>query len=215
MMKISARTYPYWEEFVNVLSHGIGFLLSVAALTLMVVFASLEGNAWHIVGASIFGASLVVLYLASTLFHWSVRPKIRKYLNVFDHSAIYVLIAGTYTPFLLVTLNGPWGWSLFGVIWGLAIAGVIFKMFFTGKYDKLSLIIYVLMGWLILIAIVPLIHNLSTMGLIWLLLGGISYSIGAVFYLLNKLPFNHAIFHFWVLGGSICHFFAVFWYVIP
>lgn len=214
-MKISARTYPYWEEFVNVLSHGIGFLLSVAALTLMVVFASLDGNAWHIVGVSIFGASLVVLYLASTLFHWSVRPKIRKYLNVFDHSAIYVLIAGTYTPFLLVTLNGPWGWSLFGVIWGLAIAGVVFKMFFTGKYDKLSLIIYVLMGWLILIAIVPLIQNLSTMGLIWLLIGGISYSIGAVFYLLNKMPFNHAIFHFWVLGGSICHFFAVFWYVIP
>jgi hemolysin III len=134
---------------------------------------------------------------------------------VFDHSAIYVLIAGTYTPFLLVTLNGPWGWSLFGVIWGLAIAGVVFKMFFTGKYDKLSLIIYVLMGWLILIAIVPLIQNLSTMGLIWLLIGGISYSIGAVFYLLNKMPFNHAIFHFWVLGGSICHFFAVFWYVIP
>ncbi len=215
MMKISARTYPYWEEFVNVLSHGIGFLLSLAALSLMVVFASLDGNAWHIVGVSIFGASLVVLYLASTLFHWSVRPKVRKYLNVFDHSAIYVLIAGTYTPFLLVTLNGPWGWSLFGVIWGLAIAGVVFKMFFTGKYDKLSLIIYVLMGWLILIVIVPLIQNLSTMGLIWLLIGGISYSIGAVFYLLNKMPFNHAIFHFWVLGGSICHFFAVFWYVIP
>jgi hemolysin III len=215
MMKISARTYPYWEEFVNVLSHGIGFLLSVAALSLMVVFASLDGNAWHIVGVSVFGASLVVLYLASTLFHWSVRPKIRKYLNVFDHSAIYLLIAGTYTPFLLVTLNGPWGWSLFGVIWGLAIAGVVFKMFFTGRFDKLSLLIYVLMGWLILIAIVPLIQNLSTMGLIWLLIGGISYSIGAVFYLLNKFPFNHAIFHFWVLGGSISHFFAVFWYVIP
>jgi len=215
MIKISARTYPYWEEFVNVLTHGIGFLMSVAALALMVVFASLDGNAWHIVGVSIFGASLVVLYLASTLFHWSVRPKVRKYLNVFDHSAIYVLIAGTYTPFLLVTLNGPWGWSLFGVIWGLAIAGVVFKMFFTGRFDKLSLLIYVLMGWLILIAIVPLIQNLSTMGLIWLLIGGISYSIGAVFYLLNKMPFNHAIFHFWVLGGSICHFFAVFWYVIP
>ncbi|PLW98264.1 MAG: hemolysin D [Marinilabiliales bacterium] len=214
-MKISARTYPYWEEFVNVISHAIGFLLSVAALSLMVIFASLDGNVWHIVGVSIFGASLVVLYLASTLFHWSVRPAVRKYLNVFDHSAIYVLIAGTYTPFLLVTLNGPWGWSLFGVIWGLAVAGVVFKMFFTGKYDKLSLIIYVLMGWLILIAIVPLIQNLSMMGLLWLLIGGISYSIGAVFYLLNKLPFNHAIFHFWVLGGSICHFFAVFWYVIP
>lgn len=214
-MKISARTYPYWEEFVNVLSHGIGFLLSMAALTLMVVFASLDGNAWHIIGVSIFGASLVVLYLASTLFHWSMRSQVRKYLNVFDHSAIYVLIAGTYTPFLLVTLNGPWGWSLFGVIWGLAIAGIVFKMFFTGKYDRLSLLIYVFMGWLILIAIVPLVQNLSTMGLIWLLIGGISYSIGAVFYLLNRLPFNHAIFHFWVLGGSICHFFAVFWYVIP
>ena len=214
-MSISARAYPYWEEFINVLSHGIGFLLSVAALSLMVVFASIEGNAWHIVGVSVFGASLVVLYLASTLFHWSVKPKIRKYLNVFDHSAIYVLIAGTYTPFLLVTLNGPWGWSIFGVIWGLAIAGVVFKMFFTGKYDKLSLAVYVLMGWLILIAIVPLIQNLSTMGLVWLLIGGVSYSIGAVFYLLNKMPFNHAIFHFWVLGGSICHFFAVFWYVIP
>lgn len=214
-MSIIAREYPYWEEFVNVLSHGVGFLLSLAALSLMVVFASLDGNAWHIVGVSIFGASLVILYLASTLFHWSVKPKIRKYLNVFDHAAIYVLIAGTYTPFLLVTLNGAWGWSMFGIIWGLAIAGVIFKMFFTGRYDKLSLVIYVLMGWLILIAIVPLVHNLSTMGLIWLLIGGISYSIGAVFYLLNKLPFNHAIFHFWVLGGSICHFFAVFWYVIP
>jgi hemolysin III len=214
-MKISARTYPYWEEFVNVLSHGIGFLLSMAALTLMVVFASLDGNAWHIIGVSIFGASLVVLYLASTLFHWSMRSQVRKYLNVFDHSAIYVLIAGTYTPFLLVTLNGPWGWSLFGVIWGLAIAGIVFKMFFTGQYDRLSLLIYVLMGWLILIAIVPLVQNLSTMGLLWLLIGGISYSIGAVFYLLNRLPFNHAIFHFWVLGGSICHFFAVFWYVIP
>jgi len=214
-MTISAREYPYWEEFVNIVSHGIGFLLSIAALSLMVVYASLDGNAWHIVGVSIFGASLVVLYLASTLFHWSVRPNIRKYLNVLDHAAIYVLIAGTYTPFLLVTLNGAWGWTMFGIIWGLAIAGVVFKMFFTGKYDKLSLVIYVLMGWLILIAIVPLLQNLSTMGLIWLLIGGVSYSIGAVFYLLNRLPFNHAIFHFWVLGGSICHFFAVFWHVIP
>jgi hemolysin III len=214
-MTISAREYPYWEEFVNVVSHGIGFLLSIAALSLMVVYASLDGDAWHIVGVSIFGASLVVLYLASTLFHWSVRPNIRKYLNVFDHSAIYVLIAGTYTPFLLVTLNGAWGWTMFGIIWGLAIAGVVFKMFFTGKYDKLSLVIYVLMGWLILIAVVPLVQNLSTMGLVWLLIGGVSYSVGAVFYLLNKLPFNHAIFHLWVLGGSICHFFAVFWHVIP
>jgi len=214
-MKTFTQTYPFWEEFVNVLSHGVGLLLSIAALTLMVVFASLDGNAWHIVGAAIFGASLVVLYLASTLFHGVRKPDVRKWLNVFDHAAIYILIAGTYTPFLLVTLNGAWGWSLFGVIWGLAIAGVVFKIFFTGRFNAVSTIVYVLMGWLIVIAIVPLFENLPTAGLIWLVAGGISYSVGAVFFMFDRLPFNHAIFHFLVLGGSVCHFFAVFLYVIP
>jgi len=214
-MKTITQTYPFWEEFVNVLSHGVGLLLSIAALTLMVVFASLDGNAWHIVGAAIFGASLVVLYLASTLFHGVRKPDVRRWLNVFDHAAIYILIAGTYTPFLLVTLNGAWGWSLFGVIWGLAIAGVVFKIFFTGRFNAVSTIVYVLMGWLIVIAIVPLFENLPTAGLIWLVAGGISYSVGAVFFMFDRLPFNHAIFHFLVLGGSVCHFFAVFLYVIP
>ena len=214
-MKTITQTYPFWEEFVNVLSHGVGLLLSIAALTLMVVFASLNGNAWHIVGAAIFGASLVILYLASTLFHGVRKPDVRKWLNVFDHAAIYILIAGTYTPFLLVTLNGAWGWSLFGVIWGLAIAGVVFKIFFTGRFNAVSTIVYVLMGWLIVIAIVPLFENLPTAGLIWLVAGGISYSVGAVFFMFDRLPFNHAIFHFLVLGGSVCHFFAVFLYVIP
>ena len=214
-MKTFTQTYPFWEEFVNVLSHGVGLLLSIAALTLMVVFASLDGNAWHIVGAAIFGASLVVLYLASTLFHGVRKPDVRKWLNVFDHAAIYILIAGTYTPFLLVTLNGAWGWSLFGVIWGLAIAGVVFKIFFTGRFNAVSTIVYVLMGWLIVIAIVPLFENLPTAGLIWLVAGGLSYSVGAVFFMFDRLPFNHAIFHFLVLGGSVCHFFAVFLYVIP
>ena len=214
-MKTITQTYPFWEEFVNVLSHGVGLLLSIAALTLMVVFASLDGNAWHIVGAAIFGASLVVLYLASTLFHGVRKPDVRRWLNVFDHAAIYILIAGTYTPFLLVTLNGAWGWSLFGVIWGLAIAGVVFKIFFTGRFNAVSTIVYVLMGWLIVIAIVPLFENLPTAGLIWLVAGGISYSVGAVFFMFDRLPFNHAIFHFFVLGGSVCHFFAVFLYVIP
>lgn len=214
-MKTITQTYPFWEEFVNVLSHGVGLLLSIAALTLMVVFASLDGNAWHIVGAAIFGASLVVLYLASTLFHGVRKPDVRKWLNVLDHAAIYILIAGTYTPFLLVTLNGAWGWSLFGVIWGLAIAGVVFKIFFTGRFNAVSTIVYVLMGWLIVIAIVPLFENLPTAGLIWLVAGGISYSVGAVFFMFDRLPFNHAIFHFLVLGGSVCHFFAVFLYVIP
>ncbi len=214
-MKTSTQSYPFGEEFVNVLSHGIGFLLSVAALSLMVVFASIDGNARHIVGAAIFGASLVILYLASTLFHGVQKPEWRKRLNVFDHAAIYLLIAGTYTPFLLVTLNGVWGWSLFGIIWGLALAGIVFKIFYTGRFTAISTAVYVLMGWLIVIAIVPLVENLSTMGLVWLLVGGISYSVGAIFYMLDRLPFNHAIFHFFVLGGSVCHFFAVFLYVIP
>lgn len=214
-MKSSAKISIEREEILNVLTHGIGFFLSIAALSLMVVFASLDGYAWHIVGAAIFGSSLVVLYLASTLFHSARKPKWRKWLNVFDHAAIYLLIAGTYTPFLLVTLNGPWGWSLFGVIWGLALAGVVFKIFYTGKFKTFSTIVYVMMGWLIVIAIVPLVENLPAMGLIWLLIGGIAYSVGAVFYRLEKLPFNHAVFHLFVLTGSISHFFSVWWYVIP
>jgi len=214
-MAIQAKKYSKKEEKLNVLTHGIGFLLSIAALVLLVVFASIDGDAWHIVSYSIYGTSLVVLYLASTLFHWSKKPARRLKLNVFDHASIYILIAGTYTPLLLVTLRGPWGWSLFGVVWGLAIAGVIFKFFYTGRFNKISTLVYVLMGWIVLIALKPLIANLSTPGLVWLAIGGLSYSIGAIFYLLNKVPYNHAIFHVFVLGGSMAHFVTIFWYVLP
>ncbi len=214
-MAIKAKKYEKKEEIINVATHGIGFLLSIAALVLLVVFASIYGNAWHIVSYSIYGASLVVLYLASTLFHWSTKPKRRLRLNIFDHASIYILIAGTYTPLLLVTLRGPWGWSLFGVIWGMAIIGIVLKFFFTGRFNKLSTGAYVIMGWVAIIAIKPLIANLSTPGLIWLSIGGLSYSIGAVIYLLNKIPYNHAIFHLFVLGGSIAHFVTIFWYVLP
>jgi len=214
-MKTDARQYHNTEELLNVITHGLGFLLSIAALTLLVVFASLKGDAWHIVSFTIYGISLVTLYLASTLFHMTRKQSLRNKLNIFDHSAIYFLIAGTYTPFLLVTLRGPWGWSLFGVIWGLAIGGLIFKLFYTGKYDFFSAIIYVLMGWIIIIAIKPMNENLTTEGLLWLLGGGISYSIGVIFYLINKIPYNHAIFHIWVLLGSFAHFVAVFRYVLP
>ena len=214
-MAIKAKKYEKKEEIINVATHGIGFLLSIAALVLLVVFASIYGNAWHIVSYSIYGASLVVLYLASTLFHWSTKPKRRLRLNIFDHASIYILIAGTYTPLLLVTLRGPWGWSLFGVIWGMAIIGIVLKFFFTGRFNKLSTVAYVIMGWVAIIAIKPLITNLSTPGLIWLSIGGLSYSIGAVIYLLNKIPYNHAIFHLFVLGGSIAHFVTIFWYVLP
>jgi len=214
-MGVTARTYSANEEKFNVISHGIGFLLSLSALTLLVVFASLKGNAWHIVSFSIYGSSMVTLYLASTLFHWSKKQAVRNILNVFDHASIYLLIAGTYTPFLLVTLRGPWGWSLFGIIWGLALIGIVLKLFFTGRYNVISAIAYVIMGWIILIAFKPLIYNLETGGLWWLIAGGLSYSIGVIFYLLNKMTFNHAIFHLFVLAGSICHFISVFWYVLP
>jgi hemolysin III len=214
-MTYDARKYPKTEEILNVITHGLGFLLSIAALVLLVVFAALKGDVWHIVSFSVYGASLVVLYLASTLYHLSRKQSLRNKLNIFDHASIYVLIAGTYTPFLLVTLHGPWGWSLLGVIWGLAIGGILFKVFFIGKYDLVSALLYVLMGWLIIIAIQPLNENLSSGGLWWLLGGGISYSIGAVFYMINKMPYNHAIFHIWVLLGSLAHFFAVFFYVLP
>jgi len=214
-MTYDARKYPKTEEILNVITHGLGFLLSIAALVLLVVFAALKGDVWHIVSFSVYGASLVVLYLASTLYHLSRKQSLRNKLNIFDHASIYVLIAGTYTPFLLVTLHGPLGWSLLGVIWGLAIGGILFKVFFIGKYDLVSALLYVLMGWLIIIAIQPLNENLSSGGLWWLLGGGISYSIGAVFYMINKMPYNHAIFHIWVLLGSLAHFFAVFFYVLP
>lgn len=214
-MKYNARHYSKNEEVLNVITHGLGFLLSVAALVILVVFASIRGNAWHIVSFSIYGASLATLYLASTLFHMTRKQKLRNKLNIFDHAAIYFLIAGTYTPFLLVTIRGPWGWSLFGVIWGLAILGIVLKFFFIGRYDILSALIYVIMGWLIIVAIEPMNSNLPPAAMWWLLGGGLAYTIGMIFYLLNKLPFNHAIFHIWVLMGSFAHFFTVFFYVLP
>ena len=214
-MTYDARRYPKTEEILNVITHGLGFLLSIAALVLLVVFAALKGDVWHIVSFSVYGVSLVVLYLASTLYHMSRKQSLRNKLNIFDHASIYILIAGTYTPFLLVTLHGPWGWSLLGIIWGLAIAGILFKIFFIGKYDLISALLYVLMGWLIIIAIQPLNEHLASGGLWWLLGGGISYSVGAVFYMINKMPYNHAIFHIWVLLGSLAHFIAVFFYVLP
>jgi len=210
-----ARTYPRKEEIFNVASHGLGLLLSIAALIVLVVKASLHGTVWHIVSFSIYGTSLVLLYLASTVFHWVQNPKIRNRLNVFDHASIFLLIAGTYTPFVLIVLRGPWGWSIFGVVWGLAIAGIVLKLFYTGRYNTLSTILYVVLGWVILIAIKPLSEALPTAGLIWLVAGGVSYSVGAVFFLLKRIPFNHAIFHVFVLCGSMCHFVAVYWYVLP
>jgi len=207
--------YEPTEEKMNVISHLIGLILSIAALVLLVVFASLEGTAWHIVSFTIYGASLIVLYSASTLYHHAKTPKWRHKLNVFDHAAIYVLIAGTYTPFTLVVLEGWVGWTIFGVSWGLAITGVVLKLFYTGRFDRASTIAYVLMGWLIIFAIKPLVNNLPFAGLMWLFGGGLAYTIGAILYSIKRIKFNHAIFHIFVLLGSFSHFVAVFFYVLP
>lgn len=206
--------YSPTEERLNIWSHGLGFFLALAATPLLIVKASLGGNDWHIVSFSIFGASMMILYAASTLYHASKTAKRRHKLRIFDHAAIYLLIAGTYTPFTLVTLNGSLGWTLFGITWGLALMGIILKLFYTGRFDKLSTVLYVAMGWLVIIAIKPLWNELSSEGLWWLFSGGLSYTVGAVLYSLPNLKYNHAIFHCFVLAGTICHFFAIYNHVI-
>lgn len=207
-----------YDEFLNSITHGFGVLLSIAALVLLVVFAATrqDGDVWKIVSFSIYGFSLILMYTASKVFHSFSNPEIKKFLNLFDHASIYILIAGTYTPFMLVSLRGPWGWSIFGVIWGLALAGVIFKIFFyTDKMRKISAVIYVIMGWVIIIAIRPLIAHVPTQGLLWLGFGALLYMGGVPFYIRRQKRFNHVVWHFFVLGGSIAHFFAIFFYVLP
>lgn len=213
-MSNTVRQYSVKEEKFNTISHAIGLLLSIPALILLIIYSSIYGNVWHIVSFSIYGASLITLYLASTLYHGSKDESIKKKLNVFDHSAIYLLIAGTYTPYLLVVLRGLWGWSLFGVIWGLAAIGIFFKLITEQKSKVVSATAYVLMGLVIIVAIKPLINNLQPGGLFWLLIGGLSYIVGAVFYTFKNMPNHHGIFHVFVLGGSIAHWISIFFYVL-
>ncbi|MCT4581584.1 MAG: hemolysin III family protein [Flavobacteriales bacterium] len=203
------KYYSKSEEISNVLTHGIGFLLSIPALIFLINLALEKGGMSHLIGYIVFGASMLILYLASTVYHAVQKPNLRKKLNILDHAAIYVLIAGTYTPFTLVGLEGGWKWSIFGTVWGIALVGVIFKLFFTGKFNLLSTILYVSMGWLIVIAYQPLSEGISSDSLYWLFAGGIAYTIGAVLYMIRKMPFNHAIFHLFVLIGTGCHFLSV------
>jgi hemolysin III len=207
--------YPPREELANRLTHGLGAALSVAGLVLLVVSAALHGTAWHVVSSAIFGATLVLLYSSSTLYHSFRGERLKVLLQKFDHAAIFLLIAGTYTPFMLVTLRGPWGWSLFGVIWGLAIVGVVLKFWHAGRFNFVSTLIYIGMGWLVMVAIRPLMAALPAGGLRLLVAGGLCYTGGAVFYLWRRLPYHHAIWHLFVLGGSACHWAAVFFFVVP
>lgn len=210
-----AKFYPPAEERINILSHLAGAVISVVVLIMLVLRAATNGDGWHIVSVSIFGASLIILFSASTIYHSASDPVIRRRLRVVDHASIYVLIAGTYTPFTLLILHGVTGWVIFGISWGMAVTGIILKLFFTGRYGRLSTAMYVFMGWLIIFAIKPLTENLAAAGLGWLVAGGLAYTAGAVLYSIKQIPFNHAIFHVFVLGGALCHVVAVYYYVLP
>lgn len=207
--------YTLGEEIANGITHGIGAMLSVAGLTVLVVLAAIYGDTWRIVSFSIYGTSLVLLYTASTLYHAIQHPDAKRIFRIMDHAAIYLLIAGTYTPITLVNMRGPWGWSIFGFIWALAIIGIIFKTMYTGRYDNISTAAYVLMGWACLIGLKEMLVAIPPGGLAWLVAGGVCYTVGVIFYAWHKLPFNHAIWHLFVLGGSICHFFAILFHVLP
>jgi len=206
---MGSATYTRGEEIANSLTHGLGLLLSVAGLAVLVTFAALHSDAWAVTAGAIFGASLVMFYASSTLYHSLRAERPKQVVRVIDHAAIFLLIAGTYTPFMLVNLRGPWGWSLFGVVWGLAVVGITLKLFFTGRFRVLSTLIYLFMGWLVMVAIKPLAEALPRASLIMLLTGGLAYSLGTVFYLWKRLPYHHAVWHLFVLAGSVCHFFAV------
>lgn len=212
--EILPKYYSPTEEKINVISHTVGFFMSIAALVFLVVRAVMHGNILHVVSFTIFGVSLMVLYAASSLYHNAKRPEVRNRLKIFDHASIFVLIAGTYTPYTLVTLEGTTGWIIFGISWGIALVGIGLKLFFTGRFSIASTVMYVLMGWVIIFAIKPLVHNLSSDGLFWLFLGGVAYTVGAVLYSIKKIKFNHAIFHLLVLVGSFCHFVSIYFYVL-
>ncbi len=214
IMELTSR-YSRSEEIANSITHGIGIVFAVCAMAVLAVFASLYGDTWHIVSCSIFGATLILLYVASTLYHAVQRPEAKSVLRILDHSAILVLIAGTYTPFTLVNLRGPWGWSLFGVIWGLAVFGIVIETTRLRRYRAGLIALYVIMGWAVVAAVKPMLENVDRGGLWLLLAGGLAYTGGIVFYLWRRLPYNHAIWHLFVLAGSVLHFFAILFYVIP
>ena len=197
------------EEIANAITHGVGALLAIAGLVLLIVFSALEGSAWHVTGFSIFGTTLTVLYVMSTLYHALTSQRVKRLFRKFDHMSIFLLIAGTYTPFCLTVLRGWIGWVLFGMVWLCAIGGIVLKAFHTGKKEILSTILYILMGWMVIFFIKPVYMYMSGMGFTFLVVGGIFYTLGAFFFVQDKLPYNHSIWHLFVLGGSIFHFFAV------
>lgn len=200
-------------EIANLLTHGIGLGLAIAGTAFLITRAALMHDSLRVVSYSIFGASMIFLYLASSLYHALWHPQIKKIMRRLDHGSIFLAIAGTYTPILLVALKGPLGWTFFGIVWGLALVGIAFKMIFGHRYEAVSLTAYILMGWLVVFVVKPVYLSLSGPGLWLLFAGGISYTAGTIFYAMPRLPFHHMIWHLFVLGGSICHFLCIYLYV--
>jgi hemolysin III len=203
------------EEIANSITHGFGLALSLIGLPILVVLASLYGTVSHVVSCSIYGSTLVIMYAASTVYHSLRAPRVKHFFRILDHIAIYLLIAGTYTPFTLVTLWPSYGKALFGLVWGLALVGIVFKIFFVGKFEVISMLLYLVMGWMAVIAVKPVLATFPMGGILWVAAGGLAYTLGVVFFAWERLPYNHTIWHLFVLIGSICHYFAVILYVVP
>ena len=197
------------DEIANALTHGRGAAAALAGSAVLITLAAIHGDGWQLAGAIVFGITLLLLYTASTLYHAIQYPIAKGRLKVYDHCAIYLLIAGTYTPFTLIGLRGPWGWGLFAAIWTIALAGVVFKLFHTGRFPRLSTALYVAMGWLVVVAIKPMLASIDAWTLGWLLAGGVFYTLGTYFYHRESIPYAHAIWHLFVIAGSVCHFVAV------
>jgi hemolysin III len=209
----NTRPFTLGEEIFHSVTHGIGSGLSVAGLVILVVLAVLNGDVYQIIGFSIFGASLVLLYLSSTLYHGIQQPRTKRIFKIFDHSAIYLLIAGSYTPFLLVGIRGTTGWTMLAVVWMIALIGITMKVLFIDRFQVLSVFMYLAMGWLCVFVFREMMASLPIGGIIWLAAGGILYTVGVIFYAMQKIPYMHAVWHFFVLGGSICHYFAVLFFL--
>ncbi len=211
----SPARYSMREEIASSVTHGIGILLSLVALIIMVIYAARYGTVWHIVGATVFGCGLILAYTSSTLYHSFQKVKVKAVFRILDHVSIFILIAATYTPLTLINLRGSWGWSLFGIVWGLALFGIIVECTPLRRFRLASISLYLGMGWIMIVALKPMLAMVQTGGLILLLAGGLAYSIGCIFYAWRRLPYNHAIWHLFVLAGSACHFFAILFYVLP
>lgn len=205
----TTHVFSKGEEIANSITHGIGALLSVAALVLLIVYSSLYGTAWHVVSFTLFGVTMVILYFSSTFVHALPQGKAKDVFEILDHSSIYFFIAGTYTPFLFIAVNGWVGWTLFGIMWGLAIGGTVFKSFFVKKYLYLSTLLYLVMGWGVIFVWNPIIENVTRTGIVFLVIGGVLYSIGSVFYMWRGFKYHHMVWHLFVIAGTVAHFFSV------